>query len=68
MKVKELIEHLEKCDPEAMVVMSKDSEGNGFSPLYENSTGRYEAESTWSGEYHDDREDLPKCVCLWPTN
>ncbi len=33
MKVKELIIHLQKSDPEALVVMSCDPEGNKYSPL-----------------------------------
>ncbi len=30
MKVKELIEELQSMDPEAEVIMQKDSEGNGY--------------------------------------
>ena len=33
MKVKELIEELEKLNPEKEVILSKDEEGNGFIPL-----------------------------------
>ncbi len=32
MKVKELIEELSKCDPECEVILSKDAEGNSYSP------------------------------------
>lgn len=35
MKVRELIEELKKCDPEYMVVLSMDEEGNGFGELKE---------------------------------
>lgn len=52
MKVKELIKLLQKANPESIVIMAKDGEGNYFSPLHdidlENNT--YEADSTWSGE------------------
>lgn len=87
--VADLIEGLRQLPQDAMVVMSRDAEGNGFSPIavesggaVDFSTGRYEAESTWSGEFHADRgpddDDDPdgwgpseaavSAVCLWPTN
>jgi len=33
MKVKDLIKHLSKANPDATVILSHDSEGNSFSPL-----------------------------------
>jgi hypothetical protein len=61
-----------------MLVMSRDAEGNGYSPLSGYSApSKYEPESTWSGyvlhpddvdpedEYH---AGLPDVICLWPTN
>lgn len=33
MKVKELIEQLNNMDPEAEIILQKDAEGNGYSPL-----------------------------------
>lgn len=50
MTIKELIEALQKEDPERLVVCQKDPEGNGYSPLSEWWTGAYRAETTWSGE------------------
>ena len=50
MKVKELIELLQKLDQEALVIMSKDAEGNSFSPLDEVETCLYQPDSTWSGD------------------
>lgn len=52
MKVKELIKLLEGSDPEALVVMSKDAEGNSYSPLAEidNDNNVYVPETTWQGE------------------
>ena len=51
MKVKDLLEVLSHLDPERVVILSKDSEGNGHSPLaaltMENCN--YSAESTWHG-------------------
>mgnify|MGYP003441575268 CR=1 FL=1 len=50
--VGDLIEMLGEMDPEAVVVMQKDGEGNGYSPLsgVDDSNVVYVAESTWSGE------------------
>lgn len=33
MTVKQLINDLSKCDPNSIVILSQDEEGNGFSPL-----------------------------------
>lgn len=77
MKVKELAELLTGLDPEAEVVMSRDAEGNGHSPLADYSDQyHYVPESTWHGWLwgHEDEEgdEKPegaiKCVVLWPTN
>lgn len=45
MKVKELIELLKKLDPESMVLLSSDEEGNNFSPMYDFGTGNFEKDS-----------------------
>jgi hypothetical protein len=50
MKVKDLIELLQKEDQEALVVCSADSEGNRYSPLASFWSGAYRAETTWNGE------------------
>jgi hypothetical protein len=83
MKVKQLIKELLKVDQERLVVMSKDSEGNGYSPLSDISEGAYQADSTWSGEFglekltaedrkdgfsEEDIIDGVKAICLHPTN
>jgi hypothetical protein len=49
MTVKELIELLSKENPERIVVMAKDAEGNGYSPLSSFWVGAYKAETTWYG-------------------
>lgn len=82
MKVLELMELLATLDPGAEVILAKDGEGNGFSPLADHSGQyRYEADSTWSGELVEDpwtsesdnadagrwNAALP-CVVLWPVN
>lgn len=60
-----------------VVIMSQDSEGNGFSP-YSNtySLGRYAPEQPWWGEFQDEDstdepwegDDVVPAVVLWPTN
>lgn len=50
MNVQELIEQLQTLDPERIVILQKDAEGNGYSPLSCFWEGAYEAYSTWSGE------------------
>jgi len=60
MKVKELIEQLQETDPEREVIMSKDSEGNSYSPLSGFWEGAYVPDSTWGGEvYYDSLEGDP---------
>lgn len=78
MTVAQLREALKDLPDYMPVVMSKDAEGNGYSPLDEVDPNRYyEAYSTWSGELVSpdedddeprDTEGLPLVVCLWPTN
>jgi hypothetical protein len=53
MTVRDLIAILSPMNPDALVVLQKDAEGNGYSPLrddgaYDDSV--YIADSTWSGE------------------
>jgi hypothetical protein len=80
MNVATLIEELSKYDPSFEVILSKDEEGNGFSPLAEPSKSNYIPETTYSGYILND-EDLASeeigieegvmpinCVVLWPTN
>lgn len=45
MKVKELIKILQKEDPERLVVLSCDEEGNYYSPLSALNLGKYNKES-----------------------
>ena len=52
MKVKELIENLQMCDPEDEVILKKDAEGNGYSPLSSLYEGLYVPDSTWSGDVY----------------
>jgi len=54
MKVKDLIKELQQMNPESELIMQKDSEGNGYSPLSgADGNAVYIADSTWSGEVYD---------------
>lgn len=84
MKVSELIVHLERLDQNAVIILQKDAEGNGYSPLSGLEDAGYTAESTWSGvvrpraltkeleeagfSEEDIEEDGEPCVVLWPVN
>ena len=61
MKVKKLIKELKKCNPDSEVILAKDEDGNGFSPLVEidGENCVYTADSTYSGELFD---------CRWTAN
>ena len=51
MTVRELIEQLQERDPDEVVILQKDAEGNGHSPLEDFSNcDTYLPESTRSGE------------------
>lgn len=50
MKVKDLIKELKKVDPERLVIMARDGEGNSYTPLAGFWEGKYRPESTYSGE------------------
>jgi hypothetical protein len=73
MTVDELREQFKDVDGGTIVVMSKDSEGNGYSPLAEVESAFYYAETTWAGEIYYD-EDYAEgigavpAVFFWPVN
>ena len=51
MKVKELLEALAEVDQEAEVILQKDAEGNGYSPLHVvDPYAVYVPTCTWSGD------------------
>lgn len=84
MNVKRLIEELQKLPQDAEVIMSTDSEGNGYSPLAELDIGsmdpyyadRYYIEDYYSDGHSDEqcclepgeRDSFLKVICLWPMN
>ena len=52
MKVSELIKALEKYNPNDIVILASDAEGNGFSPLDDMSEDMYWPETAWNGSTH----------------
>lgn len=63
-RLREMLSHFpDTCG----VVISKDSEGNMFSPLSSLDRGEYEPDSTWSGDYRS-TEHGGTAVCLWSVN
>lgn len=82
--VGDLIDYLMTQPRDRLVVMSKDAEGNGYSPLADADEAMYEADSTWSGdvyntpeqlagmrgadEYPEAPDDAVRVVVLGPTN
>lgn len=73
MNVRQLIAELSNFDPNALVIMSSDSEGNHFNPVYEIGDSKYAPYDEWSGEViHPDDEDeydpsdITDAVVLWP--
>lgn len=54
MKVSLLLKILKELDPEMEVIIQKDSEGNGYSPLAgADPEGIYVEESSWGGYVYD---------------
>jgi hypothetical protein len=69
---------------DTIVILAKDAEGNGHSPLVEAEHAMYLADTTWSGErylteadrqaeedpddYSEAPDDAVHAVFLWPTN
>lgn len=77
MNVGELLDYLATQPRDRPVILSKDADGNGYSPLDDADEGMYEATSTWSGEvYYPDTdedadeppEDAVPAVILGPVN
>ncbi len=72
--VKQLKEVLAEYDDNLIVIMSKDAEGNHYSPIAAEAPagdGLYEPDTTWSGDFcsGEDMEGQPaNALCLWPTN
>lgn len=48
--VGQMMDELKKCDRDDIIIMSKDEEGNNFSPYCDLSRMRYKPHNGWSGE------------------
>ena len=60
--VGELLDYLATQPRDRKVILQKDAEGNGYSPLCDADERMYEATSTWSGEVYQ----LPEVVAAAP--
>jgi len=78
MRVGELKLMLEEFKDEDIVVLSKDAEGNDFSPLYDGDRLIYRMITTYNGECFNfddynsgciEKQQIDQvCLCLWPEN
>lgn len=73
MTIKEAKKLLDQFPDDYELVLSSDSEGNGYSPACDVWQGFYCAENTWSGTMHgpdelEDLEDFKGAVVLCPVN
>jgi hypothetical protein len=70
MTVHELRTLLQAEDPNALVILQKESEGHGYSPLADIYPGAYVAETTGSGYIPDADEGNigTPCIILAPIN
>ena len=76
MRVKELIEYLNNQDPEALVVMSNDAEGNNYEKLRNMDYCYYVEDSVGNGAIYDsvtdieddlgEKIDYVRSVVFWP--
>jgi hypothetical protein len=72
MKVRELIEQLQKAPQEAVVILQRDAEGNGYSPVVGVEECWYDPASTCRGEVLSEGEDPEDCpnallaLVIWP--
>ena len=70
MRVGELIRKLWNLDQDALVIVSRDEEGNRFSVLYQVDPNMKYSERDMEaydlGESEEDVGECVKCVVLWP--
>jgi hypothetical protein len=71
MKVKELIDLLSKENPDTVVMLSIDSEGNEFKELYEIRTHLFLGEDCLAEEDYEeldeeDKKDTKRVLVFWP--
>lgn len=75
MTVKELLELIDGIDPDTLVILQKDAEGNGYSPLYSvDGDLVYVPDSAYSGEVYENADpdgfadNSVDAIVLVPTN
>ena len=71
MNVGDLKKDLENFPDDMQVVLSRDVEGNGYSPLAFVGEGIYEPYNTYSGEFYsleDTDDDGERVIAFWPVN
>lgn len=82
--LRDALAKLDHLPGDTLIVLAKDGEGNGFSPLADLDEAMYDADSTYSGdrylsdadreatgqpdEYSEAPESAVAAVFLWPTN
>lgn len=67
MNVGDLIDILENYSRETLVIISKDREGNDYSPLDAVDEANYEPDNSWSGTCAFSSPE-PNALVLWPVN
>ena len=67
-KLRMILDSMPKEWEDFDVVMSKDSEGNDFSPLASYGTARYIPITSYRGELAEESGPLTNAIVLWPTN
>lgn len=70
MTVKDLKAAIANLPDTHQVILSRDAEGNGFSPASDHECAEYYPESEYFGYVScaDEGEINENCVILWPTN
>jgi hypothetical protein len=71
MTVKRLIEELSKLNPDLIVYLSNDNEGNTIRPIDEPgcySLGRFDGEDGWFGEFELEDGEQVGAICLYPVD
>ncbi len=66
LKVKDLIERLQKQNPEKMVYLSSDPEGNMFRPMYENCIGGAYFDDKHEIYDHEEEKLIPNAIIIYP--
>lgn len=70
-ELREMLSTFKHLPDHTPIILQKDAEGNSYSPLVGAEEGRYEAETTYSGQgYPVDYapEGAAPAVFLWPVN